>query len=149
MQSSGLVHYPVQDVKCNTNITSVCYNNFLQNQLAFCCHDGSVAVTDVHTGATTRWWKEHTSRCYSIHCNHADPKIIASASTDFTIKAWSIDVPHSVAVVHTGAIAFTVRFHPASRNYLDAGQNIYYHDLRNPHVPLHIMEGHTKQVNYC
>ena len=152
MQSSNSVHYPVQDVKCNTNISFLSYNNFLQNQLAFCCYDGSVAVTDVHTGAITRSWKEHSSRCHSIHCNHADPKITASASADFTIKGWSIDVPHSVAVVHTGALAFTDRFHPASRNYLacgGAGQKVYYHDLRNPHVPLHIMEGHKKPVSYC
>ena len=59
MESSGPVHYPVQNVKCASNISSICYNNFLQNQLAFCCYDGSVVVSDVHTGAVTRQWKDH------------------------------------------------------------------------------------------
>ena len=93
MECSGPVHYPVQNVRYTSNISSISYNNFLQNQMAFCCVDGSVMISDVHTGEITRQWKEHQSRVWSLHCNYADPKIIASASNDFTVKAWSVDIP--------------------------------------------------------
>ena len=63
--------------------------------MAFCCVDGSVMISDIHTGEITRQWKEHQSRVWSLHCNYADPKIIASASNDFTVKAWSVDIPYS------------------------------------------------------
>lgn len=109
-------------------------------------------MSDVHTGAIVRQWKEHQSRCWSIHCNYADPKIIASASNDFTVKAWSVDTPHSIAVVNAGTSIYAVRFHPASRNFLAYGcsdYKVYYHDLRKPHTPLHIMGGHKRAVNYC
>ena len=84
--------------------------------------------------------------------DYGDPKIIASASNDCTVKAWSVDIPYSVAVVNTSTNIFTVRFHPASRNFLAYGgadHKVYYHDLRNPHIPLRLMEGHKKAVNYC
>lgn len=152
MECSGPVHYPVQNVRYTSNISSISYNNFLQNQMAFCCVDGSVSLSDVHTGTITRQWKEHQSRVWSVDCNYADPKIIASASNDFTVKAWSIDMPHSIAVVNTGTSIYAVRFHPASCNFLaytGADHKVYYHDLRKPHTPLFIMEGHKKAVNYC
>ena len=152
MECSGPVHYPVQNVRYTSNISSISYNNFLQNQMAFCCVDGSVMISDVHTGEITRQWKEHQSRVWSLHCNYADPKIIASASNDFTVKAWSVDIPYSVAIVNAGTSIYAVRFHPASRNFLaysGADHKVYYHDLRKPHVPLRIMEGHNKPVNCC
>ena len=75
-----------------------------------------------------------------------------SASNDFTVKAWSVDIPYSFAIVNAGTSIYAVRFHPASRNFLaysGADHKVYYHDLRKPHVPLRIMEGHNKPVNYC
>jgi len=68
------------------------------------------------------------------------------------VKAWSVDIPYSVAVVNTSTNIFAVRFHPASHNFLAYGSGdhkVYYHDLRNPHIPLCLMEGHKKTVNYC
>ena len=118
MEYSGPVHYPVQNVQCASNVTSISCNNFLQNQLALCCFDGSVQASDLNTGVIIRKWKEHQSRCWSIHCNHADPKIIVSASNDFTVKAWSVDTPHSIAAINTSTVVCDVRFHPASRNFL-------------------------------
>ena len=48
MECSGPVRYLVQNVRYTSNITSISYNNFLQNQLmAFCCVDGSVVLSDV------------------------------------------------------------------------------------------------------
>ena len=152
MECSGPVHYPVQNVRYTSNISSISYNNFLQNQMAFCCVDGSVMMSDVYTGAIARQWKEHQSRVWSLDCNYADPKIIASASNDFTVKAWSIDMPYSIPVVNTGTCIYAVRFHPASCNFLaytGADHKVYYHDLRKPPVPLCIMEGHKKAVTYC
>ena len=63
MECSGPLHYPIQNIRCVSNISSIFYNNFLLNQLAFCCSNGSVIMSDVHTGAHVRQWKEHQSRC--------------------------------------------------------------------------------------
>ena len=152
MECSGPVHYPVQNVRYTSNVSPLSYNNFLQNQMAFCCVDGSVMISDVHTGEITRQWKEHQSRVWSLHCNYADPKIIANASNDFTVKVWSVDLPYSVAIINAGTSIYAVRFYPASRNFLaysGADHKVYYHDLRKPHVPLRIMEDHNKPVIYC
>ena len=67
MECSGPVHYPVQNVRYTSNVSSISYNNFLQNHMAFCCVDGSVMISDVHTGEIVRQWKEHQSRVWSLH----------------------------------------------------------------------------------
>lgn len=46
----------------------------------------------------------------------------------------------------------TVRFHPNACNFVAhawADGNVYYHDLRNTHIPLYVLTGHKKAVNNC
>ena len=146
------VHYPVQDLTCASKISSVSYNNFLKNSIASCDYDGTVVISDICVGRHLRQWREHEKRCWSVHCNHFDPKIVASGSDDFKIKIWVCDMPHSAGVVNTEANVCSVRIHPASRYHLAYGcadQKVHYYDLRDLRQPLCVFDGHKKAVSYC
>ncbi|XP_065916969.1 E3 ubiquitin-protein ligase COP1-like [Dysidea avara] len=146
------VHYPVQDLACASKISSISFNYYIKSMVASCDYDGAVIISDVHTGTHQRQWREHEKRCWSVHFNHCDPKIVASGSDDFKIKIWVTNMAYSVGIVNAEANVCAVRFHPASRYYLAYGcadHKVHYYDLRDLRSPLCVLEGHKKAVSYC
>lgn len=139
----------VQDISCKGKIKSLSFNHFLQGNLGSCGHDGGVILSDIYVGSHVRVWKEHQDRCWAVHWNQHDPKIIASASDDSTVKIWVSDMEYSAGSINTGGNVFSVRFHPTARNfvvYSCADGNVYYHDLCNICTPLYVLTGHKKAV---
>ena len=142
------VHYPVQDLGCASKISSVSFNYFWKNFIASCDYDGTVIVSDVSVGKHIQQWQEHEKRCWSVHFNHCDAKIVASGSDDFKIKMWVYNTPHSVGVVNADANVCSVRFHPESRYHFAYGcanHKVYYYDLRDLRQPLCVFRGHRRQ----
>ena len=152
VECSGPMHYSLQDFNYASKTSSISFNSFLHKELVSCCYDGAVILSDVYKGAHIRRWTEHQNRCWSVHCNQHDPKIMASGSDDFTVKLWTSDMCHSASVVNAEANVCAVRFHPTSCNFLAYGcadNNVYYLDLRNISTPLCVMKGHKKTVHNC
>ena len=105
-----------------------------------------VIISHGHIGTHTKQWKEHEKRCWSVHFNHCDPKIV------FTIKIWVTNMASSVEVVNAQANVCAVRFHPKSRYYPAYGcadHKVHYYDLRHLQSPLCVLEGNKKAVSYC
>ena len=152
VESSGPMHYSLQDINFASKTTSLSFNSFFHRELVSSCCDGAVILSDVCKGTQLRRWTEHQNRCWSVHCNQHDPKIIASGSDDFTVKLWASNMCHSVSVLNAEANVCAVRFHPTSRNFLSYGcadHNVYYLDIRNTSAPLCVMKGHKKTVHNC
>lgn len=150
--STKALECPVQDMSCKDKITSVSFNHFLRGKLGSSSHDGGVILSDVHAGSHQRVWREHQDRCWAVHWNQHDPKIIASGSDDCTVKIWESNMGYSAGSISAEGNVFSVRFHPTARNFVAYGcanGNIYYHDLRNTGTPLYILTGHKKALSNC
>ena len=140
---------PIQDISCDGKITSLSFNHFLQGKLGSCDIDGGVILSDIHVGSHIRVWKEHQGRCWAVHWNQHDPKIIASGSDDGTVKIWVADMGYSACSINTERNVFSVRFHPTAHNFVTYGcidGNLYYHDLRYIRTPLYVLTGHKKAI---
>ena len=147
------VHYPVQDLTCTGKISCISYNYFIKNLIASCDYDGTVSISDVYIGKyAVQQWREHEKRCWSVHFNHFDSKLVASGSDDFQVKLWAYKVPHSVGTVKAEANICSVRFNPVSCYYIAFGcadHKIYYFDLRFTRQALCVLDSHKKAVSYC
>jgi len=150
--NSDIMKYPVQDMCCDGKITSISFNHFLRGELGFGSHNGAVTLPDIHAGSHLRIMKEHQDRCWAVHWNQHDTKMIASVSNDCTVKIWASNMGHSAGGIHAKGSVFTVCFHPTARYFLVHGcaeNNVYYHDLRNTRNHLYVLKGHKNAITYC
>ena len=121
VECPGATHHPLQHINYSSKIASISFNPFLHNQLVSCCYSGAVTLTDICKGVYIQEWMEHQKKCWSVHYNQIDHKLMASGSDDFTIKLWASNMCHSAGVVNAEANVCAVRFHPTSRYFLAYG----------------------------
>lgn len=145
------IHCPVNEMVCNSKISSICWSSYHKGLLASSDYEGTVTLWDAFTGSKTRSFQEHEKRCWSVDFNHVDPKLLASGSDDAKVKLWSTDMEHSVACLEAKANVCCVKFNPESRYHLSFGSAdhcVHYYDLRNTTLPITVFKGHRKAVSY-
>ncbi|XP_063544198.1 E3 ubiquitin-protein ligase COP1-like [Cydia strobilella] len=145
------VHYPCAEMQCAHKISCVSWNAYHKNVLASADYEGTVAVWDAGTGQRTRALLEHDKRCWSVHFNRADVRLLASGSDDARVKLWALNAERSVATLEARFNVCCVRFNPRSSCHLAFGSAdhcVHYYDLRAPRAPLAVFRDHRKAVSY-
>ncbi|KOB72382.1 Uncharacterized protein OBRU01_12444 [Operophtera brumata] len=138
------VHYPCAEMQCSHKISCVSWNAYHKSVLASSDYEGTVSVWDAATGQRTRALMEHDKRCWSVHFNRADVRLLASGSDDARVKLWSLNAERSFNVC-------CVRFNPRSSCHLAFGSAdhcVHYYDLRAPRRALAVLKDHRKAVSY-
>ncbi|KAI8426688.1 hypothetical protein MSG28_014400, partial [Choristoneura fumiferana] len=115
------VHYPCAEMQCAHKISCVSWNAYHKNVLASADYEGTVAVWDAGTGQRTRALLEHDKRCWSVHFNRADVRLLASGSDDARVKLWALNADRSVATLEARFNVCCVRFNPRSSCHLAFG----------------------------
>ncbi|XP_048587008.1 E3 ubiquitin-protein ligase COP1-like isoform X2 [Nematostella vectensis] len=145
------IHYPINEMVCNSKISSISWSSYHKGLLASSDYEGTVTLWDAFTGTKTRSFQEHEKRCWSVDFNHVDPKLLASGSDDAKVKLWSTNMEHSVACLEAKANVCCVKFNPESRYHLSFGSAdhcVHYYDLRHAAKPINVFKGHRKAVSY-
>nr|XP_026496052.1 E3 ubiquitin-protein ligase COP1-like [Vanessa tameamea] len=145
------VHYPCAEMQCSHKISCVSWNAYHKHVLASSDYEGTVSVWDAHAGVRTRSLQEHDKRCWSVHFNRADVRLLASGSDDARVKLWSLNAERSVATLEAKFNVCCVRFNPRSSCHLAFGSAdhcVHYYDLRAPRAPLAVFRDHRKAVSY-
>lgn len=145
------VHYPCAEMQCSHKISCVSWNAYHKNVLASSDYEGTVSVWDAGTGQRTRAFQEHDKRCWSVHFNRADVRLLASGSDDARVKLWALNAERSVATLEAKFNVCCVRFNPRSSCHLAFGSAdhcVHYYDLRAPRAPLAVFRDHRKAVSY-
>lgn len=58
------------------------------------------------------WWlQEHDKRCWSVHFNRADVRLLASGSDDSRVKLWSLNTERSVATLEAKVTPHAITNH--------------------------------------
>ncbi|XP_060809157.1 E3 ubiquitin-protein ligase COP1 isoform X2 [Amyelois transitella] len=145
------VHYPCAEMQCSHKVSCVSWNAYHKNVLASSDYEGTVAVWDAGTGQQTRALQEHDKRCWSVHFNRADVRVLASGSDDARVKLWALNAERSVATLEAKFNVCCVRFNPRSSCHLAFGSAdhcVHYYDLRATRAPLAVFRDHRKAVSY-
>ncbi|CAG9575004.1 unnamed protein product [Danaus chrysippus] len=145
------VHYPCAEMQCSHKISCVSWNAYHKNVLASSDYEGTVSVWDAAAGVRTRALQEHDKRCWSVHFNRADVRLLASGSDDARVKLWALNAERSVATLEAKFNVCCVRFNPRSSCHLAFGSAdhcVHYYDLRAPRAPLAVFRDHRKAVSY-
>ncbi|CAH0599428.1 unnamed protein product [Chrysodeixis includens] len=145
------VHYPCAEMQCSHKISCVSWNAYHKNVLASSDYEGTVSVWDAGTGQRSRAMHEHDKRCWSVHFNRADVRLLASGSDDARVKLWALNAERSVATLEARFNVCCVRFNPRSSCHLAFGSAdhcVHYYDLRAPRQPLAVFRDHRKAVSY-
>lgn len=145
------LHYPVNEMECNSKISCVSWSSYYKNMMASSDYEGTVTIWDAFTGQKIRTFQEHEKRCWSVDFNKVDVKLVASGSDDAKVKLWSTKMEHSVTSLEAKANVCCVKFNPTSRYHLAFGSAdhcVHYYDLRQTKNPLMVFNGHKKAVSY-
>ncbi|KAL4711286.1 hypothetical protein ACJJTC_019127 [Scirpophaga incertulas] len=145
------VHYPCAEMQCAHKVSCVSWNAYHKNVLASSDYEGTVSVWDAGTGQRTRALQEHDKRCWSVHFNRADVRLLASGSDDARVKLWALNAERSVGTLEARFNVCCVRFNPRSSAHLAFGSAdhcVHYYDLRAPRAPLQVFRDHRKAVSY-
>lgn len=145
------IHYPVNEMMCNSKISCISWSSYHKGMLASSDYEGTVTIWDAFTGQKVKMFQEHEKRCWSVDFNKVDTKLIASGSDDAKVKLWSIASDHSITSLEAKANVCCVKFNPESRFHLALGSAdhcVHYYDLRNTKQPLGVFKGHKKAVSY-
>lgn len=146
------IHYPVNEMVCNSKISCVTWSSYHKNVLASSDYEGTITLWDAFTGQTSKIYQEHEKRCWSVDFNRMDPKLLASGSDDAKVKLWSTNTDHSIACLEAKANVCCVYFNPESRYHIAFGSAdhcVHYYDLRNTKQAVMVFKGHRKAVSYC
>ncbi|TRY98136.1 hypothetical protein DNTS_028490 [Danionella cerebrum] len=147
VQDAVDIHYPVNEMMCNSKISCISWSSYHKNLLASSDYEGTVIVWDGFTGQRSMVYE----RCWSVDFNLMDPKLLASGSDDTKVKIWSTNLENSVASIEAKANVCCVKFSPSSRFHLAFGcadHCVYYYDLRNTKHAMMVFKGHKKAVSY-
>ncbi|XP_029847726.1 E3 ubiquitin-protein ligase COP1 isoform X1 [Ixodes scapularis] len=145
------IHYPVNEMMCNSKISCISWSSYHKGMLASSDYEGTVTIWDAFTGQKVKMFQEHEKRCWSVDFNKVDTKLIASGSDDAKVKLWSIASDHSITSLEAKANVCCVKFNPESRFHLALGSAdhcVHYYDLRSTKQPLGVFKGHKKAVSY-
>ncbi|XP_006815329.1 E3 ubiquitin-protein ligase COP1-like [Saccoglossus kowalevskii] len=152
IQDAVDIHYPVNEMICNSKISCICWSAYHKGMLASSDYEGTVTLWDAFNGTKTRLFQEHEKRCWSVDFNKMDPKLIASGSDDAKVKLWSTNMEHSVTCLEAKANVCCVKFNPTQMYLLAFGSAdhcVHYYDLRYTRQALQVFKGHRKAVSYC
>ncbi|KAJ3594427.1 hypothetical protein NHX12_003734 [Muraenolepis orangiensis] len=152
IQDAVDIHYPVNEMTCNSKISCISWSSYHKNLLASSDYEGTVILWDGFTGQRSKVYQEHEKRCWSVDFNLMDPKLLASGSDDAKVKLWSTNLDNSVACIEAKANVCCVKFSPTSRYHLAFGcadHCVHYYDLRNTKQPIMVFKGHRKAVSYA
>ncbi|XP_051990208.1 E3 ubiquitin-protein ligase COP1-like isoform X3 [Xyrauchen texanus] len=152
IQDAVDIHYPVNEMTCNSKISCISWSSYHKNMLASSDYEGTVILWDGFTGQRSKVYQEHEKRCWSVDFNLMDPKLLASGSDDAKVKLWSTNLDNSVACIEAKANVCCVKFSPTSRYHLAFGcadHCVHYYDLRNTKQPIMVFKGHRKAVSYA
>lgn len=147
----GELHYPVEQLICNSKISNVSWNPYNKNMLASSDYEGTVQIWDTAVAQSTRTYKEHEKRCWTVQFNNVDPHLMASGSDDGKVKLWTLNASQSVCTIDARVNVCCVYFSPKYRNQLVFGSSdhcVHLYDIRQPNKPLNIFRGHRKAVSY-
>ncbi|CAI9760484.1 unnamed protein product [Fraxinus pennsylvanica] len=145
------IHYPVVEMASRSKLSSICWNGYIESQIASSNFEGVVQVWDVTRSQIFTEMKEHERYVWSVDFSVADPTMLASGSDDGSVKLWNINQGGSVGTIKTKANVCCVQFPLDSGHSLafgSADHRIYYYDLRNLKMPLCTLVGHNKTVSY-
>ncbi|KAK3087450.1 hypothetical protein FSP39_006033 [Pinctada imbricata] len=145
------IHYPVNEMVCNSKISCVTWSTYHKNVLASSDYEGCITLWDAFTAQKTKLFQEHEKRCWSVDFNAMDPKLLASGSDDGKVKLWSTNAEHSIACLEAKANVCCVKFNPESRYHLAYGSAdhcVHYYDLRSTRQAVMVFKGHRKAVSY-
>uniref|UniRef100_A0A4W3HDR3 COP1 E3 ubiquitin ligase n=1 Tax=Callorhinchus milii TaxID=7868 RepID=A0A4W3HDR3_CALMI len=152
IQDAVDIHYPVNEMTCNSKISCISWSSYHKNLLASSDYEGTVILWDGFTGQRSKVYQEHEKRCWSVDFNLMDPKLLASGSDDAKVKLWSTNLDNSVASIEAKANVCCVKFSPTSMYHLAFGcadHCVHYYDLRNTKQPIMVFKGHRKAVSYA
>lgn len=152
IQDAVDIHYPVNEMTCNSKISCISWSSYHKNLLASSDYEGTVILWDGFTGQRSKVYQEHEKRCWSVDFNLMDPKLLASGSDDAKVKLWSTNLDNSVASIEAKANVCCVKFSPSSMYHLAFGcadHCVHYYDLRNTKQPIMVFKGHRKAVSYA
>ncbi|XP_048458164.1 E3 ubiquitin-protein ligase COP1 isoform X2 [Rhincodon typus] len=152
IQDAVDIHYPINEMTCNSKISCISWSSYHKNLLASSDYEGTVILWDGFTGQRSKVYQEHEKRCWSVDFNLMDPKLLASGSDDAKVKLWSTNLDNSVASIEAKANVCCVKFSPSSRYHLAFGcadHCVHYYDLRNTKQPIMVFKGHRKAVSYA
>ncbi|XP_044157332.1 E3 ubiquitin-protein ligase COP1 isoform X2 [Bufo gargarizans] len=152
IQDAVDIHYPENEMTCNSKISCISWSSYHKNLLASSDYEGTVILWDGFTGQRSKVYQEHEKRCWSVDFNLMDPKLLASGSDDAKVKLWSTNLDNSVASIEAKANVCCVKFSPTSRYHLAFGcadHCVHYYDLRNTKQPIMVFKGHRKAVSYA
>uniref|UniRef100_A0A8C7VFK8 COP1 E3 ubiquitin ligase n=1 Tax=Oncorhynchus mykiss TaxID=8022 RepID=A0A8C7VFK8_ONCMY len=82
IQDAVDIHYPVNEMTCNSKISCISWSSYHKNLLASSDYEGTVILWDGFTGQRSKVYQEHEKRCWSVDFNLMDPKLLASGSDD-------------------------------------------------------------------
>ncbi|XP_026422336.1 protein SPA1-RELATED 4-like isoform X2 [Papaver somniferum] len=145
------IHYPIMEMASRSKLSSICWNSYIQSQIASSDFEGVVQIWDVTRGQVFMEMREHERRVWSVDFSLADPTKLASGSDDGAVKLWNINQGRSICTIKTKANVCCVQFPPDSSCSLTVGSadhKIYSYDLRSTRTPLSTLIGHTKTVSY-
>lgn len=145
------IHYPINEMLCNSKISCVSWSYSHKNVLASSDYEGTVTLWDCITSTKMKTYQEHEKRCWSVDFNKLDTKLIASGSDDSKVKIWSTNMDHSITSLEAKANVCCVKFNPESSFHLAFGSAdhcVHYYDLRNTKQPFEVFKGHKKAVSY-
>ncbi|KAG7227433.1 hypothetical protein INR49_000439 [Caranx melampygus] len=130
IQDAVDIHYPVNEMTCNSKISCISWSSYHKNLLASSDYEGTVILWDGFTGQRSKVYQEHEKR----------------------LKLWSTNLDNSVASIEAKANVCCVKFSPTSRYHLAFGcadHCVHYYDLRNTKQPIMVFKGHRKAVSYA
>ncbi|XP_020223296.1 protein SPA1-RELATED 2 isoform X2 [Cajanus cajan] len=145
------IHYPVVEMSNRSRLSSVCWNNYIQNYLASTDYDGVVKLWDANTSQGFSRFTEHEKRAWSVDFSLVCPTKFASGSDDCSVKLWSINEKNSLGTIRNVANVCSVQFSTHSSHLLAFGSadySAYCYDLRNLRSPWCVLTGHRKAVSY-
>ncbi|CAH8314392.1 unnamed protein product [Eruca vesicaria subsp. sativa] len=146
------IHYPAVEMPNRSNLTGVCWNNYIRNYLASSDYDGIIKLWDVTTGQAISHFIEHEKRAWAVDFSEASPTQLASGSDDCSVKLWNINERKCLGTIRNIANVCCVQFSPQSSHLLAFGSSdsrTYCYDLRNLRTPWCILSGHNKAVSYA
>uniref|UniRef100_A0A914KRK3 RING-type domain-containing protein n=1 Tax=Meloidogyne incognita TaxID=6306 RepID=A0A914KRK3_MELIC len=147
----GELHYPLEQLICNSKISNISWNPYNKNMLASSDYEGTVQLWDTAAAVCTRTFKEHEKRCWTVQFNNIDPHLMASGSDDGKVKLWALHASQSVCTIDARVNVCCVYFSPKYRNQLVFGSSdhcVHLYDIRQPGKPLNVFRGHKKAVSY-
>ncbi|KAG7262042.1 hypothetical protein CRUP_015990, partial [Coryphaenoides rupestris] len=156
IQDAVDIHYPVNEMTCNSKISCISWSSYHKNLLASSDYEGTVILWDGFTGQRSKVYQEHEKRCWSVDFNLMDPKLLASGSDDAKVKLWSTNLDNSVASIEAKANAVMVfKGHRKAVSYAKFvnGEEIVYRqslklwNVNKPHC-LRSFKGHVNEKNF-